>query len=86
MRPSATASTGSPGPCRAALPARPATRTGSKEIGTLIALLGFVALLIGAFDALLEDSMYSNRLRLPVIEDGTMPAHTAASGHRWTVA
>ncbi len=55
MRPSATASTGSPGPCRAALPARPATRTGSKEIGTLIALLGFVALLIGAFDALLEE-------------------------------
>ncbi|HVQ66656.1 MAG TPA: alpha/beta fold hydrolase [Bradyrhizobium sp.] len=56
-----------------------------KEIGTLIALLGFVALLIGAFDALLEAPMYS-RLRLPEIADGTMPAHTAASGRRWTTA
>jgi pimeloyl-ACP methyl ester carboxylesterase len=57
-----------------------------KEIGTLIALLGFVALLIGAFDGLLEASMYSGGLRLPVVEDGTMPAHSAASGHRWTAA
>ena len=56
-----------------------------KEIGTLVALLGFVALLIGAFDGLLEASMYS-RLRLPVIADGTMPAHSAASGRRWTTA
>jgi pimeloyl-ACP methyl ester carboxylesterase len=56
-----------------------------KEIGTLIALLGFVALLIGAFDALLEAPMYS-RLRLPEIADGTMPEHTAASGRRWTAA
>ena len=56
-----------------------------KEIGTLIALLGFVALLIGAFDALLEAPMYS-RLRLPEIADGTMPEHTAASGRRWTTA
>ena len=46
-----------------------------KEIGTLIALLGFVALLIGAFDGLLEAPMYS-RLRLPEIADGTMPAHS----------
>lgn len=56
-----------------------------KEIGTLIALLGFVALLIGAFDGLLEAPMYS-RLRLPEIADGTMPEHTAASGRRWTTA
>ncbi|WP_065750269.1 alpha/beta hydrolase family protein [Bradyrhizobium paxllaeri] len=56
-----------------------------KEIGTLIALLGFVALLIGAFDGLLEAPMYS-RLRLPEIADGTMPEHVAASGRRWTAA
>ncbi len=56
-----------------------------KEIGTLIALLGFVALLIGTFDALLEAPMYS-RLRLPEIADGTMPEHTAASGRHWTTA
>ncbi|KRQ99683.1 hypothetical protein CQ12_17140 [Bradyrhizobium jicamae] len=56
-----------------------------KEIGTLIALLGFVVLLIGAFDALLEAPMYS-RLRLPEIADGTMPEHVAASGRRWTAA
>ncbi|MGY2905299.1 alpha/beta hydrolase family protein [Bradyrhizobium sp. URHC0002] len=56
-----------------------------KEIGTLIALIGFVALLIGAFDGLLEAPMYS-RLRLPEIVDGTMPEHTAASGRRWTTA
>lgn len=56
-----------------------------KEIGTLIALLGFVALLIGAFDGLLEANMFS-RLRLPEIADGTMPPHVAADGRRWTVA
>ncbi|MBT1511665.1 alpha/beta fold hydrolase [Bradyrhizobium sp. SRL28] len=56
-----------------------------KEIGTLIALIGFVALLIGAFDGLLEAPMYS-RLRLPEIADGTMPEHSAASGRRWTTA
>ena len=56
-----------------------------KEIGTLIALLGFVALLIGAFDGLLEAPMFS-RLRLPEIADGTMPEHVAASGRRWTAA
>jgi pimeloyl-ACP methyl ester carboxylesterase len=56
-----------------------------KEIGTLLALIGFVALLIGAFDALLEAPMYS-RLRLPEIADGTMPEHSAASGRRWTTA
>ena len=56
-----------------------------KEIGTLIALVGFVALLIGAFDGLLEAKMFS-RLRLPEIADGTMPEHVAASGRRWTTA
>jgi pimeloyl-ACP methyl ester carboxylesterase len=56
-----------------------------KEIGTLIALLGFVALLIGVFDGLLEAPMYS-RLRLPEIADGTMPEHVAADGRRWTMA
>jgi pimeloyl-ACP methyl ester carboxylesterase len=56
-----------------------------KEIGTLIALLGFVALLIGVFDGLLEAKMFS-RLRLPEIADGTMPAHVAADGRRWTAA
>lgn len=57
-----------------------------KELGTGLALLGFVALLIGVFDGLLEGSMYSKGLRLPVVEDGTMPAHSAAGGNRWIVA
>ncbi|WP_246788479.1 S9 family peptidase [Bradyrhizobium sp. CCBAU 53421] len=56
-----------------------------KEIGTLIALIGFVALMIGTFDGLLEAPMFS-RLRLPAVADGTMPAHQAASGRRWTTA
>ncbi|UGY15850.1 alpha/beta fold hydrolase [Bradyrhizobium septentrionale] len=56
-----------------------------KEIGTLIALIGFVALVIGTFDGLLEAPMFS-RLRLPAIADGTMPPHEAASGRRWTTA
>jgi pimeloyl-ACP methyl ester carboxylesterase len=56
-----------------------------KEIGTLLALIGFVALLIGVFDGLLEAAAFS-RLRLPEIADGTMPAHMAASGGRWTTA
>src|ERR1700737_2857333 len=56
-----------------------------KEIGTLIALIGFVALLIGVFDGLLEAPLFSH-LRLPVIADGTMPAHVASHGRRWTAA
>lgn len=56
-----------------------------KELGTLIALIGFVALLIGTFDGLLEAPMYSH-LRLPEIADGTMPEHAAATGRRWTAA
>ena len=57
----------------------------AKEIGTLIALIGFVVLLLGAFDGLLEAPVFSH-LRLPEIADGTMPVHTAASGRRWTTA
>jgi pimeloyl-ACP methyl ester carboxylesterase len=56
-----------------------------KEVGTLIALIGFVALLLGAFDGLLEAPMFAH-LRLPEIADGSMPKHTAASGGRWTAA
>ncbi len=56
-----------------------------KEIGTLITLVGFVALVIGVFDGLLESPVFS-RLRLPEIADGTMPEHIAASGRRWTAA
>jgi len=56
-----------------------------KEIGTLIALIGFVALLIGVFDGLLEARRFS-RLRLPEIADGTMPADVAVSDSRWTAA
>ena len=57
----------------------------AKEIGTLVALFGFVAFLIGVFDALLEARLFS-RLRLPEIADGTMPAHVASSGGRWIAA
>src|SRR4030088_422845 len=57
----------------------------AKEIGTLIALIGFVVLLIGVFDGLLEARVFSH-LRLPEIADGTMPAHFPAKGHRCTAA
>jgi len=57
----------------------------AKEIGTLIALIGFVALLIGVFDGLLEMPVFSH-LRVPEPADGTMPAHVAASGGRWKAA
>jgi pimeloyl-ACP methyl ester carboxylesterase len=56
-----------------------------KEIGTLIALIGFVALLIGVFDGLLEMPVFSH-LRLPEPADGTMPEHVAANGGRWKAA
>jgi len=56
-----------------------------KEIGTLIALIGFVALLVGVFDGLLEAPMFSH-LRLPVVADGSAPAQVAVSGGRWTTA
>jgi pimeloyl-ACP methyl ester carboxylesterase len=56
-----------------------------KEIGTLIALIGFVALLVGVFDGLLEAPMFSH-LRLPVVADSSAPAQVAASDGRWTAA
>ena len=56
-----------------------------KEIGTLIALAGFIVLLLGVFDGLLEAPVFSH-LRLPEIADGTVPTATAASGRRWTAA
>jgi pimeloyl-ACP methyl ester carboxylesterase len=56
-----------------------------KEIGTLVALIGFVALLLGVFDGLLEAPMFSH-LRLPEIADGTVPAPAASSSGRWTTA
>jgi pimeloyl-ACP methyl ester carboxylesterase len=57
-----------------------------KEVGTLIALVGFVALLLGVFDGLLEAPMFS-RLRLPDMADGGIPAPTATGGGgRWTTA
>ena len=56
-----------------------------KEIGTLVALIGFVALLLGVFDGLLEAPTFSH-LRLPEIADGSTPAPTASSGSRWTTA
>src|SRR5271168_4344282 len=56
-----------------------------KEIGTLIALIGFVALLIGAFDVLLETPVFS-RLRLPETAGSTMPADSKASSGRRTTA
>jgi pimeloyl-ACP methyl ester carboxylesterase len=60
-----------------------------KEIGTLVALIGFVVLLIGVFDGLLEAPVFSH-LRLPEIADGTVPAQVsskaASSGGRWTTA
>jgi pimeloyl-ACP methyl ester carboxylesterase len=56
-----------------------------KEIGTLIALIGFVVLLLGAFDGLLEAPFFS-RLRLPEAAGGAMPAHEPAKGGRWLAA
>ena len=65
MRPSATASTGSRKTLQGGTP-RPSDDQiwFRKEIGTLIALIGFVALLLGVFDGLLEAPMFSH-LRLP---------------------
>jgi pimeloyl-ACP methyl ester carboxylesterase len=56
-----------------------------KEVGTLIALIGFVVLLLGVFDGLLEAPVFSH-LRLPAIADGTAPAQIAAKGGRRTAA
>jgi pimeloyl-ACP methyl ester carboxylesterase len=56
-----------------------------KEIGTLIALLGFVALVIGVFDGLLEAAVFF-RLILPEPADGTRPEPVAPRGGRWVMA
>jgi hypothetical protein len=87
MRRSAIASTGSPRPCGGT--PRPADDQiwFRKEFGTGLALLRLrrtpdrgLRRPFGSVDVL------ESALRLPVVEDGTMPAHSAASGHRWTVA
>jgi pimeloyl-ACP methyl ester carboxylesterase len=60
-----------------------------KELGTLIALLGFVVLLLGVFDGLLEAPMFSH-LRLPAIADSSAPQATTPTtnqgGGRWVTA
>ena len=56
-----------------------------KEMGTLIALIGFVVLLLGVFDGLLEAPIFSH-LRLPDIADGSAPAEVATHGGRWLAA
>jgi len=56
-----------------------------KELGTLIALIGFVVLLLGVFDGLLEAPVFSH-LRLPAIVDGSAPAQTTTTGGRWVAA
>jgi len=55
-----------------------------KELGTLIALIGFVVLLLGVFDGLLEAPVFSH-LRLPTVADGSTPLDTARGG-RWAGA
>ncbi len=56
-----------------------------KEVGTLIALLGFVALLMGAFDILIGLPVFT-RLALPQPVDGTQPVAIADTGGRWWTA
>jgi pimeloyl-ACP methyl ester carboxylesterase len=55
-----------------------------KELGTLIALIGFVVLMLGVFDGLLEAPFFS-QLRLPAVADGSAPVEAAKDG-RWTGA
>jgi pimeloyl-ACP methyl ester carboxylesterase len=52
-----------------------------KEIGTLIALIGFVALLLGVFDLLLETPVFAP-LKLPRIAAVLRPAPIASGGRR----
>lgn len=52
-----------------------------KEIGTLIALIGFVALLLGVFDGLLDAPVFSP-LRLPGAANVTAPTEVTPSGRR----
>jgi pimeloyl-ACP methyl ester carboxylesterase len=56
-----------------------------KEIGTGIAMLGFVAFLIGVFDGLLEARMFS-RLMLPAPVGGTVATEPQVDRRRWLVA
>jgi pimeloyl-ACP methyl ester carboxylesterase len=61
-----------------------------KELGTLVALIGFVVLLLGVFDGLLEAPIFSH-LRLPAIADGSAPVQpatqkTTQGGGRWITA
>ena len=56
-----------------------------KEIGTLIALIGFVVLLLGVFVGLLDAPAFS-RLRLPEAADGAAPVDGAVKGSRWKAA
>jgi pimeloyl-ACP methyl ester carboxylesterase len=56
-----------------------------KELGTLIALAGFVVLLLGVFDGLLEAPFFSH-LRQPAIADGSAPVQTTSQGGRWVTA
>jgi pimeloyl-ACP methyl ester carboxylesterase len=53
-----------------------------KELGTLVALIGFVVLLLGVFDGLLEAPVFS-RLRQPAVADGFVQKDTASRGGRW---
>jgi MFS family permease len=56
-----------------------------KEFGTLIALIGFVLLLLGAFDGLLAAPVFS-KLKLPAVADGSTPQEPANKGGRWLAA
>jgi pimeloyl-ACP methyl ester carboxylesterase len=57
-----------------------------KEIGTLIALIGIVVLMLGIFDGLLGAPIFS-RLSLPVAADGNAPVKELAVGAgRWKAA
>ena len=55
-----------------------------KELGTLVAFIGFVILMLGTFDGLLEAPMFSH-LRLPAVADGSTPLETTKGG-RWVGA
>jgi hypothetical protein len=57
-----------------------------KELGTLIALIGFVVLLLGTFDGLVATKAFA-QLRLPETAGGTLVFDDkAAEGRRWTAA
>ncbi|WP_298256926.1 alpha/beta fold hydrolase [Bradyrhizobium sp.] len=56
-----------------------------KELGTLIAAIGFVALLLGMFDGLVEAPAFA-RLRLPQPADGFVQKETSTTGGRWLAA